>query len=519
MTASAVPLRDADGPDGRRERAGLLTEAADFLRSHALVILLSLIGMALAHGLAVASQSLSVDEELFATRNIAGGYAEQGRPAISFFKVLLARTLPLPFLGPAMSLILLFATATAWAFLFTRASGRPARPMGLLLFLVVFTTLPTQAYYLMWNAVGLEFSIGLLVAGISAWMAWLWAFEGWGRTAAAASVTLGVVAGLTYQSLLFVALAGLLVAQLAHMLATNRVPTSRAAMMSLRLVAPTSFALVVSAVISVALIPPGSYWASFMRWGSAPPDVLFGALMDGIAKYVVGDGFVGGWVLLFSVGAWLGLLVVLILRASRGEGWYGLVLYAAISFLPFANSVAVGTLLPNRTMQALSLVAGAAWFLLVLAMPQRRQITPLLAGAALLLWAWQAGITTRLYHVEITTYEIDRSIAAEVTERLVRQGWDGRELPLVSVGTRPPSAVEALADHDSFGLSFFNQLDDGARAPAFVIALGHAVRRPTALERQAGLDRSSSMPVWPAAESVVLEDGLAIVKFATPEEQ
>ena len=33
-------------------------------------------------------------------------------------------------------------------------------------------------------------------------------------------------------------------------------------------------------------------------------------------------------------------------------------------------------------------------------------------------------------------------------------------------------------------------------------------------ERQAGLDRAGTMPVWPAQGSVVYEDGIGIVKFA-----
>jgi hypothetical protein len=516
-TPTVVAALNAAGPGKDARGSRLASEAADFLRSQAGVLLLALIAMVLAHGLAVSSPSLSVDEELFATSDVAGGFREQGRPAITLFKIALGRTLPLPFLGPALSLAILYAVGVTWAFLFTRASGRRPSRVGLLLFMLVFTTLPVHAYYLMWNVVAVEFSIGLLLASVSAWLAWLWGVEGWGKAAAVAAVLLATIAGLTYQSLTFVTLVGVLIGQLVRIVAGDTVASpSRGLRVSLRLVMPGVAALVASAVISIALIPPGSYWASFLRWGTAPLDIIVTDLARGILAYVEGNGFVGGWVLLPTLGAWLFAFCLLAIRAIRGGGWYGPVLLLAVVILPFANSLGVGTMLPNRALQALPLVAASAWFIVAMQVNPRRQVAPVLVAIGFALWVWQAGVTTRLYHVEIATHEVDRSVAAAVTERLARVGWDGREIPLVSVGTRPPSAVEELANHESFGLSFFNELDNGRRAPAYLIALGHAVRYPTRAERTMGVEYSAVMPVWPANGSVVLTDGIAIVKFSDP---
>lgn len=51
---------------------------------------------------------------------------------------------------------------------------------------------------------------------------------------------------------------------------------------------------------------------------------------------------------------------------------------------------------------------------------------------------------------------------------------------------------------------------------SFLITIGYPIRLATPEERSAALARSASMPIWPAAGSVILQDGVAIVKFAEP---
>ena len=46
--------------------------------------------------------------------------------------------------------------------------------------------------------------------------------------------------------------------------------------------------------------------------------------------------------------------------------------------------------------------------------------------------------------------------------------------------------------------------------------LGYPIDTATSAQRQAGLARARSMPVWPAEGSVVLEDGFFVVRFPDP---
>ena len=89
-------------------------------------------------------------------------------------------------------------------------------------------------------------------------------------------------------------------------------------------------------------------------------------------------------------------------------------------------------------------------------------------------------------------------------------------IPFVSVGTRPRALIEDIEGGDAFGLSFFNELQGGIRATAFMQAMGHPVGFASPEERADALMVAESMPDWPAQDAVTLRDGIAIVRFAEP---
>jgi hypothetical protein len=167
-------------------------------------------------------------------------------------------------------------------------------------------------------------------------------------------------------------------------------------------------------------------------------------------------------------------------------------------------------------MQALPLVAGAIWVLGALMLPRTVPRTALLIAATLVLTVWHSGVTSRLYYVELTTYEVDRGIASAIVERLAADGWDGTSVPLVTVGLRPRTQIEDIDGADAFGYPLFNEYGRGGRSIPFMAAVGYSFDVPTLLDRANALTIAEAMPDWPADGAVVLQDGLAIVRFAEP---
>ncbi len=276
---------------------------------------------------------------------------------------------------------------------------------------------------------------------------------------------------------------------------------------------PVLVAAAVSAVIAFAALRGSEWHQSLIGWGSESIAAIVQELVSWIASYAIGEGFVGGWVLLPTVAAAVALLGVMVYRAAQGHGWWPIVVLLALLATPFSLGLALGGEQMNRTMQVLPWVAGSVWLLLALALPARRALVGVLLAAGVLLTVWHSSVTGRLFWTEHTTYENDRIIAAAIVERLAADGWDGEQVPIVSVGRRPVTPIEDHADDENIGMSLFNS-GGGVRTAPFMITLGYPLWFATAEERALAHDHAQMMPSWPAGGSVVLHEGVAIVKFS-----
>ncbi|MEA2025631.1 MAG: glucosyltransferase domain-containing protein [Chloroflexota bacterium] len=503
-----------------RDELSLLDEARDFFRDNALVLLAAAGAMLLAYGFALTTFSVSIDEETRFLGDRTGVWFEQGRPVIAMVKFVLGDTLPLPFYSLALSLAFLYVGGVLWVLLFGHVARLESRRRaGMLAFLVVFLTLPVNAYYLTFGTLNIESSLAVIWSAAGAWCTWLWAVERRGWPWLVGAIAFVFLAVGTYQAYAFAALAGVLIAQLIHLLTTTEDDQPRlsvALRQTARLIAPIVVVLGLAVVVNYVLVDRGGYTEeTFIAWGDAGVRAILGRLRDEIGSYLTGTGFVGGWVLIPTVIAAIALIAAVVVRAWRRHSWYPVLLLLIILLLPFALSAALGTPLPNRALKALPLVAGGIWLLLALVVPHGRALTAGLLGAAIIFAIWNGSIVTRLFVSEQLTYEADLRTSSQIMERLERAGWDGERVPLVVVGRRMGGPAERIAVDETFGGGFFWR-SGGLRAPGFMQAFGFPVMVPNAEERAAGAAAAEDMPDWPAHGSVVLEDGVAIVKFGDP---
>ena len=340
--------------------------------------------------------------------------------------------MPLPFWNTALAMILLLLAGTAFAFLLMRAAAQAeGHRAAVTVFLVVFTTLPLTAFMLMWGEVSIAFAFGLRLAAMAATFAWLWAAEGWGTTAALAAVVMALFTALTYQAQVFVALAGVLAANIAFDIRTERrsIGLRDDLRFSLRLLGPVLAGGAIGGALAVAMVSNGQggsdYHAGLLAWGSTDAVTIVEDLVEQVVAYATGEGFFGGWVLIPTLVVAVALLLQLAADAIRGSSWWNVVLLLGLFLTPFGASIALGTALPQRAMHAMPLVAGAVWLLWALTFRRNGLRTGILVVATILLTVWHSGVTSHLYYVELTTFETDRLIASAVAERLTGQGWDG----------------------------------------------------------------------------------------------
>lgn len=494
-----------------------------FVRANAVVLGAVALVTLLAYGFGLTAFALSVDEDVSFLFSWNDNWIAQGRPVIPLVQTLLRDTLPLPFFNLALALAVLFSAGTYWAFLVSRAvrPRRVSKP-SLLVFLIVFTTLPVNAYYLAFNPLNVELSLAFLWSALSVTLAWWWAVEGRGWPAAGGAVVMAALAVLTYQDFAFVVIAGTLIVQVAFLLGRRRrdmLPARVAFTQTVRLLVPVVAAAVVVAIVSLLLVERGGYIESIVGWGAIDIDVSIGRIVQRIIDLLTGSGFPGGWVLLPTIAAGLLLVALVVRNGLRERQWYPLALVLLLAVMPFGLAVAVGRPLPNRAMQTLVLVAASVWLLLPLLLytPQiRRWVGVGLLVVAVLFAVWNGGITTRSFVTEHQTWEADRATAYEIGRRLIEAGWDGQEvIPLATVGIRAQNRLERLARREFVGFSLFNGIE-GRRSAGLMRLLGFPMERALDEDYAAAVARSASMPTWPATGSVVFEEGMAIVKFSEP---
>jgi MFS family permease len=492
-------------------------DARGFFRDNAWVFILGAGLTAMAYSVAIATFASSIDEAWHMLDDTTEDWVRQGRPMVPLMKFLLQDTFPMPHVSIVMALAARFLAAMLWAAFFAHAFGRHrVGSGGLLLFLVVFCTLPVIAYNLTYNTVNVEVSLGWLLAGSSAWLAWLAVVDRRGPWFGVAAMGSALMAVLTYQDLGFTIIAGVLIAQLGRLL-TQRdgwgEPQRGYLRRTLLLSAPAAVALALGAATMYLLSARGGHLDGFVAWGTVEPALIMIRLGAVLLSYWMGLGFVGGWVLIPSVLAAGVLLVAIAPSALRARFWYPLELVVLIMLAPFALWFVLGASLPNRAIQALVLVAAGIWLLLDLVLPRRREVAVALVSGALLLAVWNTSINSRLFMTEKLTHETDQMIASQISERLAEAGWDGRPIPVVLAGSRAPGEVEAQVTDETFGQSAFVFTEPTSD---FMRMLGYRLERPTPAQMDAGFIRSVSMPAWPAVGSVLLYDGIAIVKFDQP---
>ena len=221
-----------------------------------------------------------------------------------------------------MALVVLFTAAVLWAMLFARAAHpRNVSRASVLVFLVVFTTLPVQAYYLTFDICNIEMSLGFTWAAASGWCAWLAVVEQRGRLLTFAAVVFSVLAVLTFQSFIFALIAGVLVAQVARILSTQEA-TGVAVKQTVLLLAPAVVAMALAFVFHMLFVERDSYVEGFISWGTLDIVAIIRRLGGWGISYLVGNGFFGGWVLVPTAVAAV-IVVALTIRASlRQRRWY-----------------------------------------------------------------------------------------------------------------------------------------------------------------------------------------------------
>jgi glucosyltransferase GtrII-like protein len=218
----------------------------------------------------------------------------------------------------------------------------------------------------------------------------------------------------------------------------------------------------------------------------------------------------------------LGLLILIVRLLWRGpltpsqRLLAGTILAAALVFALSPLMVSAGTI-PARAL--ISWVPISAFLAGVALSFSGRFEKPMYGAlfAALLISIW---VTVSLFYTDHLARQRDQFLAVRIMTRvdnILPNPPPGR-IPLVVVGAVPAKAAGPFRKLGIFGDSFFDSLHEGGnpyRVAAYLRTLGVDTLEPRPLEHVDPSYRPhiEAMPVWPAAGSVAMVNGMLVIKL------
>lgn len=476
----------------------------------------------LCYGYELVHFSLSIDEELFPGADKLPVWVAQDRPAVALLKILFGHVSIVPFLGLALSLAFLVASAGIWWLAFeTALRARGSRP-AMLAFGATFLTCPSLPFYLGFDTYNLEVSIG---GALSATAGLFLARSAVSTRRGVALPCCGFLLGasfLVYQSFVPVWLCGAALVLLAEQLESDDATAPSPAFLP-RLgfaAAATTTGLAVFEIVLFfchRFVPKATYSDVFVRWGHDSVWPILRSVATYVASFPEGRAFWGAnrLGLTYVVAA---LALVLAFGRARGRRLPIVLLGLAFVLSPFALAFVLGGPAPIRSLQALAVFVGGAWGLALVVV--RLRSARLALGIALVwLVCWQSMQTNRLFFSEYLRWQSDRDTANRILDRvysleLPREG----PVTLVFVGALHRSSGSIFIREEAMGGSFFEwEGGNPWRLIAFVKTLGNdRFTIPDVSYVERARRESEQMPDWPAAGSVTLRDGIVIVKLSAP---
>jgi hypothetical protein len=476
----------------------------------------------------LAGFSLSIDEESAVFRSDAAVWVAQDR----WLAYLIERFLLPPPILPFFPLFLFGALASLSYMIVVRVHQYRLEEWPVLLAFILFSAFPVLYFVLDFSVVTISFGVALLLSCVCLFL-FDRAMDSFSARAAHRGGTIGLFAlqalsaaaviGV-YQSLILLVAAGCCGIFLLRYL--------RGPAMSLRQILTAHLYLACSLVASVILaflisrgfqwllgVQPG-YIGGFIRPEQLldTPFVVIQKLAKEYWQIYGGKRAVYGLrYITFPALLLLGMFA-LAARAQRGtKAIFFVILYmAAMTAIPFAINLISGGKLPYRTLVAVPYVF---WFFAAGAVLSHITVVRRLAVALVIIVSIQCLYTFSTFQAQKRlVLDHDRLLASEIYQRIVAQipDFDRSKIYVVDLyGAHEFRSIYKEINGSTLSASFF-EWDDGnpRRIVDFMKILGYSnfvQADPTV--RKALLPVMQEMPVWPAAGSVRIADGVILVRL------
>lgn len=199
-------------------------------------------------------------------------------------------------------------------------------------------------------------------------------------------------------------------------------------------------------------------------------------------------------------------------QKSIGQRTRVLFLAFLLLIAPFLTAFALGSMLPARSLNGLSLLLGGTWLIVLqnATSPLFKKI--ILVTSAFLLF-FQIQFLNSLFYGDYLRYQEDIFMGRQLIHQIETQGINYRRYPIVFLGQHKFDSTKLISKINSGGRSFFDDSSQTYRMTYFLKTLGYQVILPSEAETSKALVMEPRK-IWPEPGSIILKDDLIIVKLS-----
>lgn len=508
-----------------------------FCKSNVVELAISAIFLIIAYGQKAFSNTFSIDTEEMISRSKAlyNSWIRLERFGLLAFKYVTGRYWYNNSLAGILMILALFASATTWSYLFSKAHNSSAK-FHPALFMIPFISAPILAEMLGFLLMGDDVACALMFVSISLMCAHN-AYQNRKELKTLLTYTLMALIFAIFGFTLYLAMTTVFIAGTAmialmvkgrYACKFKNIVTYVFTYICVFIASYACYAILNKIVIATNHTFVDPYIKEQMRWGKDPISTIIHAILSHAKNMYLGRTIFHS---VFITIALIALVLLIIVQVIRKElNAFTIIFAIAIVASPMMMSVILGTSGIARTELTYPLAGAFACMYLLHYIMQfsKKTLTTIIACVLLAIIGLSQSFTVnRLYYTEYMTYNRDYYIAQDVARRIeVLQANHKNPLKVVFVGNHiadyNPSEFKSdqleLIGRSMFEIGFSTAHGTWVKAGFIRSATGFKMETPVLESAYINAEKAvQNLPSWPSNKcTTVLDNKYIVVKFSEP---
>lgn len=502
-----------------------LKDFTDYCKNHALLITLTILVLALAHGTNIFYNNMGIDTQMFIEiPDFEYNWLGIGRFGLLVEKFLLGLNYFSPYYAGVLFFIFLVASNAVLYYTFYKLTNKDFGLINLCIPLIAFTN-PVFVEQFIYQLQYAEISSAIFLTSIATLFIFTW-LKNKNLLYCLAGIICLIISFASYQSFIFMYITFCIFAYVLMFENDEKTNTPFKDIVKLLVTFGIAF---LGYQIMIKILPSDTrYLDSSFFWGSYPLRSIYEFVIGNFKEVLLGRG--NYYNLGYTIGAIAFVLVILFkifrkkdIEKTSSKIWYILSCLAFIG-TPFYMVLALGHAPMLRAQLILPFTEAFLIMMVAYYCFKNRWIKYLAMILVVYVFQTQMYMTQTLYYTDKMRNESDIQTAYEIIHDLGENGVKEKNV-LAIVGHRDAKLNPVCITGETVGISLFTT--NYAAAPYYFHSssiilrlfkcLGYSYNLATPEQIQEARVEAQNMPVWPETGSIKVHNGYVIVKISEDE--